>query len=298
MQLYRFIVGTVASLFACVAMASEPINIVTNVPPGGLSEKISLMLQNSLEAAGFKTNLVRFDNCKSLENWVKQNPKKPAIFDWPLVNQALSITEPNNPAACNIPLSRDTLVTVSFQTQFQLCSMATPGNAMARWRAGTGRMGITGTPAIHKTMAEQIVADLSPDTKIVVYKSNPALIQAVASGEVAFAGQFSNAGAITSAGAKCFFTLGDREKAKKIGSTSVDDIKPNSSVAGMGYLSTVVGYNLDMDKVRPVVVAAIKNNEDLKKHFSAGADPKGLVIGQTPDQQWKDVENYLNRFRK
>jgi hypothetical protein len=298
MQLCRFIVGTVTSLFACVAMASEPINIVTSTPPGGLSEKINLMLQSNLEAAGYRTNLVRFDNCKSLENWVKQNPKKPAVFEWPLVNQALSITEPNNPVACNIPLSRETIVSTIFQTQFQLCSMATPGNAMARWRAGTGRMGVTATPGIHKAMAEQIVADLSPDTKIVMYKGNPALIQALASGEVAFAGQFSNAGAVTSAGAKCFFTLGDREKAKKIGSTSVEDIKPNSAVAGMGYLSTVVGFNVDLDKVRPVVVEAVKNDKDLKKHFAAGADPKGVIIGQTPDQQWRDVENYLNRFKK
>lgn len=298
MRFSRFIIATLAAVFASAAMASEPVNIIISTPPGGLSEKINLMLQSNLEAAGYKTNLVRFDNCKSLENWVKQNPKKPAVFEWPLANQALSVTEPNNPAACAIPLNRDSLVTTTFQTQFQLCSMATPANAMARFRAGSGRMGVTATPGIHKTMAEQIVAELSPDTKIVMYKGNPALIQALASGEVAFAGQFSNAGAVVSAGAKCFLTLGDREKAKKIGSTSVEDIKPNSSVAGMGYLSTVIGYNIDQGKIRPVVVKGINNDEDLKKHFAAGADPKGLVIGQTADQQWREVENYLNRFKK
>ena len=298
MKLYRLVSGTVLSLLSCAVLASEPVNIVTSFPPGGFSEKVSQMLESSLQAAGYKTNMVRFDNCKSAENWVKQNSKKPAVFDWPLVNQALSISEPNNPTACSVPLSQESVVTISFRTQFQLCAMTSVENAMARFRAGTGRMGVTATPGIHKAMAEQIVSDLSPDTKIVMYKGNAALVQALTSREIEFAGQFSNASSATAAGAKCFLTLGDRAKAAKLGSTSVDDIKKNSSVAGVGYLGTIIGYNIDTNKVRPVIVKAIKENEDFKKHFAAGADPAGLVIGQTPEQQWREVEAYLNGFKK
>jgi hypothetical protein len=298
MKLYRFILGSVVVLLSCAALASEPVNIVTSFPPGGFSEKVNQILESSLQAAGYKTNMVRFDNCKSAENWVKQNPKKPAVFDWPLVNQALSITEPSNPAACAVPLNQESVVTLAFRTQFQLCAMISPENAMARFRAGTGRMGVTATPGIHKAMAEQIVADLGPDTKIVMYKGNPALIQALASREIEFAGQFSNASSATAAGAKCFLTLGDQSKAAKLGSTSVDAIKKNSSVAGMGYLTTIVGYNIDPAKVRPVIIKAIKENNDFKKHFATGADPAGLVIGQTPEQQWREVEVYLNRYKK
>jgi hypothetical protein len=298
MKLFRFVAGVVIGLGSCAVLASEPVNIVTSFPPGGLSEKVNMMLEGSLQAAGYKTNMVRFDNCKSAENWIKQNPKKPVVFDWPLVNQALSISEPKNPTACSVPLNQESVVTIAFRTQFQVCAMNSPENAMARWRAGTGRLGITATPGIHKAMAEQIVAELAPDTKIIMYKGNPALVQALASREIEFAGQFSNASSVMSAGAKCFLTLGDRSKAAKLGSVSVDDIKKNSSVAGQGYLTAIVGYNIDVNKIRPVVVKGIKDSDDFKKHFATGADPGGLVIGQNPEQQWREVESYLNKFKK
>jgi predicted dehydrogenase len=73
-----FLTGLLSAM-AMTAMAQEPINIIVSLPPGGLSERINLAFKDELEKNGYKTNLVRFDNCKGLENWVKANtePRTP-----------------------------------------------------------------------------------------------------------------------------------------------------------------------------------------------------------------------------
>ena len=292
------------SLFVALAMiagatqAQQAVNIIHSLPPGGLHERTNNPIQVGLEAAGIKTNTVRFDNCKGLENWIKNNPNKPAVFDYLLVNQALSQLEPNHPGACNLPLSAQSVLAIVFETQFQVCSFAAAGNARDLWLTGRGKMGITASPDLNGIMAERIVADVNPNIKVIRYKGNATLIQALTSREVDFVGVFSNASSVVAAGGQCFFTTANAEKAAKFQQISIDSVKKNSSVAGVGYMSTIVGYNVDIAKLRPIVVNAIKTNKDLGTVFANGGDQRGVVIGQTPEQQFREVENWLNRYRK
>lgn len=296
MKLVKFLLGTVMSL--AVLSAHSQINIVNSLPAGGMSDKIHLAAQDALENAGYKTNLVRFDNCKGLETWIKNNPTKPAIFDYLLPNQLLYLTDPGHPAGCNIPLSRDSIVSIGYQSQTQICSLLPAAEAMELFRSGKGKVGVVAAPEIFESFIGKIVNELAPNTKVVRYKGNAALIQAMSSRDVEFVTQVGNASSAAAAGAQCFLTMGDRAKAAKLKSTSVDDIKSNSSVRNLGQMTVLVGYNIDMDKIRPIIVNLIKTMPDMKKQVEAGAELGGVAVGQTADQQWQEVSNYLNKYKK
>lgn len=298
MKIGKFISAVVLALVAGTVVAQEAVTVIHSLPPGGLHERTNNAVQAGLEAAGVKINVVRFDNCKGLENWVKNNPTKPVVFDYLLVNQALHQLDPNHPGACNLPLSARSVLAITFQTQFQVCSFAAAGNARDLWLSGRGKLGITASPDLNGILADRIAADVNPDIKVVRYKGNAALIQALTSREVDFVGQFSNASAVIAAGGQCFFTTADAGKAAKFKQISIDSVKKNSSVAGAGYMGTIVGYNVDVDRLRPVVANTIKTNKDLGTVFAGGGDQRGVVVGQTPEQQFREVESWLSRFRK
>ena len=298
MKLGKFISAVVLALVAGTAVAQEAVTMIHSLPPGGLHERTNNAVQAGLEAVGVKINVVRFDNCKGLENWVKNNPTKPVVFDYLLVNQALHQLDPTHPGACNLPLSARSVLAITFQTQFQVCSFAAAGNARDLWLSGRGKLGITASPDLNGIIADRIAADVNPDIKIVRYKGNAALIQALTSREVDFVGQFSNASAVIAAGGQCFFTTADAGKASKFKQISIDSVKKNSSVTGAGYMGTIVGYNVDVDRLRPVVANTIKTNKDLGTVFAGGGDQRGVVVGQTPEQQFQEVESWLSRFRK
>jgi hypothetical protein len=283
---------------ASVAMAQETVNIIHSLPPGGLHERTNNAVQAGLELAGIKTSLVRFTNCKGLEKWVKDNPTKPVVFDYLLVNQALGQVQPEHPGACNLPLDSKSVIAITFQTQFQACSLAAAGNARDLWLSGRGKLGVTASPDLNGIMAERIIADVNPNTKIVRYKGNAALIQALTSREIDFAGQFSNASGVISAGGQCFFTTADIAKAEKFGQISIDSVKKNSTASGFGYMGVIVGYNVDVEKLRPVVANTIRTNKDLGTVFANGGEQRGIVAGKTAEEQYQEVQSWLSRFRK
>lgn len=282
---------------AGIAVAQE-ITIIHSLPSGGLHERTNNAVQAGLESAGIKTNVVRFDNCKGLENWVKNNPGRPAVFDYLLVNQALNQLDPSHPGGCNIPLSVQSVLAITFETQFQACSFAAAGNARDLWLSGRGKLGVTASPDLNGIMAERIVKDINPNIKVIRYKGNAALIQALTSREVDFVGQFSNASSIVAAGGQCFFTTAGAEKAARFQQISIDNVKKNSPVAGIGYMGVIVGYNVDVNQLRPIIANTIKTNKDLGTVFANGGDQRGIVIGQTPEQQYREVMSWLSRFTK
>jgi len=298
MKIIKLLSGLAAALIVTVAHAQAPINVIITTPPGGLSEKINLMIQTALEGAGYKTNLIRYDNCKGAEIWLKNNPDKPAVFEYLFANQAMYVHNPDHLGVCNLQLSANSTISTIYRSQFQACSLLPREEALGLWKSGRGKLGITATPDLNGVMAERIVADVASNTRVIRYKGNPALLQALTSREIDFVGQFSNVSAALAAGAQCFFTTGDRAKAAQLKSTSVDDVRPNSAVKNLGYMAGIVGFNVDIAKLRPVIVDAIKTNLDLKKHVESGVDFSGVVAGQTPDQQWREIDAYINKFKK
>jgi hypothetical protein len=298
MKIIKLLSGLATVLIVTVSQAQTPINVIVTTPPGGLAEKMNLMAQNALEGAGYKTNLIRYDNCKGAENWLKNNPGKPAVFDYLFVNQAMYVYDPDHPGGCNLPLIANNIISTVFRSQFQTCSILPREEALRLWKSGQGKLGITATPDLNGVMADRIVGDVTPNTRVIRYKGNPALLQAMTSREIDFVGVFSNAGSAVAAGAQCFFTLGDRTKASKFNLTSVDDVKPNSVVKNLGYMSGIVGFNVDTAKLRPVIINAIKTDPELQKQVEAGLDFSGVVVGQTMDQQWQEIDAYIKKFKK
>jgi hypothetical protein len=298
MKIIKLLSGLAAALIISVAQAQTPVNVIITTAPGGLSEKINLMVQTALDSAGYKTNLIRYDNCKGAETWLKNNPDKPAVFEYLVAHQAMYVHNPDHPGVCNLPLSANSTISTVYRSQFQACSLLPREEALALWKSGKGKLGITATPDFNGVMADRIVADVASSTRVIRYKGNPALLQAMSSREIDFVGVFSNSSSAVAAGAQCFLTTGDRAKAAQIKSTSIDDIKPNSAIKNLGYLTVVVGFNVDMAKVRPVIVNAIKTDPELQKQIAAGADFSGVVVGQTVDQQWQEIDAYINKFKK
>jgi hypothetical protein len=298
MKSFKLFLTGLLSVMAMTVMAQEPINVIVSLPPGGLTERINLAFKDELEKNGYKTNLVRFDNCKGLENWVKANPNKPAVFEWILGTQALAMIDPGHPGACTVSLTEKTVLTINHQTQFQACSLKSAGDAKHLWMSGRGKLGITAAPDINGPIAEQIVADVNKNIQVIKYKGNPALVQALISKEVDFVGQFSNTAPVVQAGGTCFFTTAGIGKAARNSQISIDDFRKNSAVAGAGYMSVAVGLNVDTDKIRPIITNVIDKNPVFVQHFAGGADKRGVPAGATPAQQFKQVEDYFKYFKK
>jgi len=298
MKALKLFLTGLLSVMAMTVMAQEPINVIVSLPPGGLTDRINLAFKDELEKNGYKTNLVRFDNCKGLENWIKSNSDKPAVFEYLLGNQALGMIEPGHPGACTVPLTEKTVLVITYQSQFQACSMKPVRDAMDQWKSGKGKLGITAAPDINGSIAEQIVADVNKNIQVVKYKGNPALMQALISKEVDFVGQFSNAASVVQAGGTCFFTTAGIGKAARNNQISIDDFRKNSSVAGAGYMGVAVGLNVDTDKIRPIITNVIDKNPVFVQHFATGADKRGVPAGATPAQQFKLVEDYFKSFKK
>jgi hypothetical protein len=290
--------STAMSTAVAQAVPQEPINIILSLPPGGLNERINVAVKEELEKNGYKTNLVRFDNCKGLENWVKANPNRPAVFEWVLGTSALAMIDPGHPGGCNVPLTEKTVLTINHQTQFQACSMKPVREAIQQWNNGTGKLGITAAPYINNTIAEQIAANVNKNIQVVNYKGNPALVQAMISKEIDFVGQFANASSVTQAGATCFFTTAGIGKAARNNQISIDDLRKNSPVAGFGYMSVSVGLNVDADKIRPIITNVIDKSPLFVQHFATGADKRGIPAGTTAAQQFELVEGYFKYFKK
>jgi tripartite-type tricarboxylate transporter receptor subunit TctC len=295
----KMIAAVAVSLSITSAFAQpEPINVIVSLPPGGLTDKINLAMKDGLEKAGYKTNLVRFDNCKGMENWLKANPGKPAVAEYLLANQALHIVDPQHPSACNITLTKESVIVTNHQTQFQACSLRPVREAVELWKSGKAKIGITAAPAINGPLTERIVKDVNPNIQIVRYNGAPAQIQAMVSREVDFVGVFQNASSVTAAGGQCFFTTAGIGKAARNNQISIDDVKPNSMSAGIGGLSVLVGYNVDVAKIRPIASKVVNTHPDFRSHFAGGADMVGIPAGRSAEQQFALVEKYLDYFRK
>jgi hypothetical protein len=298
MKLHQILSALFFGVVTSVSLAQETISIVHTLPPGGLHERTNNAVQAGLESAGIKVEKVRFDNCKALENYVKNNPTKPVVFDYLLTNQALHQIDPTHPSGCNLPMDAKSVLVITFKTQFQACSLGSAGNARDLWLSGKGKLGVTANPALNGPMAQRIVNDINPNIKVITYKANPALLQAMVSREIDFVGVFSNASSVIAAGGQCFFTTANQEKADKFQQISIDAVKKNSTMSDIGYLSVIIGYNVDVNRIRPIIVETIKTNKDLSTVFANGGDQIGIVKGQTPEQQFREVESWLSRFRK
>lgn len=298
MKAHQILSAIFFSTLASVSIAQESIAIVHTLPPGGLHERTNNAVQAGLESAGIKVEKVRFDNCKGLENYVKNNPAKPVVFDYLLTNQALHQIDPAHPGGCNLPMDAKSVLAITFKTQFQACSLGSAGNAKDLWLSGKGKLGVTASPALNGPMAQRIVNDINPNIKVITYKGNPALLQAMVSREIDFVGVFSNASSVVAAGGQCFFTTANQDKANKFQQISIDAVKKNSTVSDIGYLSVIMGYNVDVNRIRPILIETIRTNKDLSTVFANGGDQIGVVKGQTPEQQFREVESWLSRFRK
>jgi hypothetical protein len=63
-------------------------------------------------------------------------------------------------------------------------------------------------------------------------------------------------------------------------------------------MGAIVGYNVDVNKLRSIIVNTIKTNKDLGTVFANGGDQRGVVVGQTPEQQFREVETWLGQYKK
>ena len=73
---------------------------------------------------------------------------------------------------------------------------------------------------------------------------------------------------------------------------------PSSIWSRYGSSQGYVGYNIDVNEFRAMALEASKTDERFLQQYKLGAAKKGVLAGESPEQQWTWIQNYINNFRK
>jgi hypothetical protein len=84
--------------------------------------------------------------------------------------------------------------------------------------------------------------------------------------------------------------------AEKMGWKSIADLDPKNPWIGSGQMYVYLAFNTDPNTIAKETVELIKTNPVLIEYNKTNSYPTGIAAGQTKDQQWKTIQNHINRY--
>jgi hypothetical protein len=287
-------------LFLCVLtstlMAQEKrVNLLHSSNPGGIIDATNRALQENLERQGYSVEVVRTTSCRAASNWIKNNPGKPVVMAVQTEEMAYYRMSPTADDACDLELTKERLLAISYQNYYIACSMLPPDQALKKFQAGNHRVGVTYYAATNHVVAQQWLKDLNiPSSRVVRFQDNPKLVQALVSGDVDFTFQ-TNALATIKAGGQCFLTSSN---VKDSGHTPLSALDPKNRWINGGHMYVYVGINIDKPAMTKVAVDTVKTHQLIADLVKTNGYSPGLAAGETEQQQWDRVHLHLSRYFK
>lgn len=284
-----------SSLTLSTVSASETINVLSWGRPGGNTEGVNRAIAKEIEKAGYKINFEFVEGCRGIQKWIEKNPGKPAVFDLAVHQDLTRIKYPSSGQACDVGLKKEDVLSISAKNSLNFCSMQK--DEIVAWRTFSSgnevKIGYNRLDAVFGDMVEGTAKAVNAKSKFVEIKGSPALTQALISGDVdmVITGNPAN---VIKAGATCFLQT-DLTK-RKTTRFKYNEVLSNSPWQNAGHMNVWVGKNLPGD-FRQFAIDAANNSEHVARSVKLGAERSGVAVGQSVEQQWTEINNYLKMFK-
>jgi hypothetical protein len=292
------IIVSIMTLMVWPAQAAKELYVIEFTPPGGNYNRMNLALSAQAAKRGYDIKEVRVNRCKGIENWRRANPNKPAIhaFDW--LEDAARIVEPDNPASCDLELTKDRVITVNHVFNVHFCSMSKDKarSADSLFNNHNLKVGYVKTNAASEMGFTSTISMVNTKARQIPFKGAADQSQALLSGDIDI-GIAQIPINFESIGATCFAQTNFNGIVDP-GSIDLSKKFPSSIWSRYGSSQGYVGYNIDVNEFRAMALEASKTDERFLQQYKLGAAKKGVLAGESPEQQWTWIQNYINNFRK
>lgn len=243
----------------------------------------------TLNDKGMKTEVLGFNDCNGVSNWLKKNPEKQAISMVFSDLVLLNMIEPDNAAACDIPVNNDTLVGIAGKWNHFICGKE--GTTLETLLQDTPKkIGSWNSPVQMKIVQEQMEDIGVKNFSLVGYASGRVQLQSFVSGDTDYV--ILSSEQLIPTGASCFATSGNAEFAQATNRTSYSTINENVRHKESGLWPLILGFNIDMEKVRPLFASGALKNEQLTA-LTANLMP----VNDSIEEQVKDLNTRAENLK-
>ena len=285
--LLLFLTSTIAS--------AETVWVLHSAKPGGNSGKMNYALAGELEKNGHQTKHEFVNGCRGIQQWLVNNPKAPAVFDFQVVEDITKDVDPSNDQACDVGFNKNSVLAISVKASLKFCAMT--DTAINQWlnEKAPVKIGYHRVVPGSQIMAEGVAKEINPNSRFVHIKGGAQLAQALVSGDIDI-GAVSYSANLEQAGAKCYVET-DLVSAKNT-PYKIKQLNPTTKWKDAGQISVWVGHNVPMAEFRKYAITVVNTHPDILKNIKLGAERDGVAVGKTVDQQWTILSLYKNQFRK
>lgn len=276
---------------------ADEINVLRSTPPGGseglyADSVVEILNKNQLQA-----NLVGFNNCKEAANWIEKNPRKPWIMMTHSDPLLLNLADPHDPASCNVPLTKDTLITVVGKTNYSICSRKDSGLGLEQLLSMPNpRIGIFNTKILRTTLTRQLNEIGVKNARVVAFSSGKDNFRAFAAGDTDFI-VIGAQNIIDQVGAQCFLTTALPGNAPQ-GRVSMSTLNPKVSYANSGITTVAVGNHIDRATIRELFVDAYADRNSMLYKSTSTLTPHGIFAKESLTTQLNTIDTIVRDIRK
>lgn len=287
---------SVMLLVTLPALAAKEITIVRPSAPGGSAEQWSIPLKSALEKKGYAVDYKGFNSCREAVSWIKNNPKKPMIWHYNL-DQYVSVMSgdqfKNLDSFCDLPASRENLITLTTMHYYQVCLIPKDKNQTFEDLVANRdlKVGFYNHP-INAIAVQGMLKDLGlSHAKPVGFPGGKFILQAQVSGDVE-AAVWSNNKTVATVGGKCVTTTSSKDSSV----TSLKKVNSTSRWIDTGMISYYGGQNFDRKQLTSDLLDIFAKDEAFGKLFE-GYDRAGVAAGESEKTQWERVLKYVKNFK-
>ena len=269
----KILVSFLTVFLFLTAAKAESFDVVLNGSPGGTYHQRTTLLVEALKSAGHQVEIVEYNKWQVAAKYI-QETKKPSIMVWSTTSAL----------AGNLVHTKKNFVAIEYISPMFLCATK-DGQNKKEIKVGYLK-GIDPTFYVNWLKKQGKVA------KVLPYENSGSMLQAMLGGDLDYKIQEQSKSKqyMSKEEGTCIFNSSDKEV---IGVPSVTKF---GTKVGPIAIRTIVGYNIDADKMRDIVLPAIRKSSEFsewhqKNEFvvldNANTRAQELKLAQKSEQYFK-----------
>lgn len=299
----NFFAGIITAMTLTASFASE-LTVMRIGAPGANSDFYASVIGSRLQEKGWKIKPVSFLDCKGAEKWVKDNPREPVIYVTWADDFVLPSIDPNHPRSCaGLTLDSKSLVTPIVKSYHMICSK-NPATVQTFLQHKNAKIGSWNHP-VQTRIVRDVLKDLDlQQMRLISFARGADMLQALVAGDIDYM-VVSSENLVRNIGGQCFLTTAPKAQAAKMSDfrsnqpqTSIESLVSQPTWTGTGLIPLYVAYNVDIDRLRRDVVDILSTSTEFQNIWSNSTVRSGVMTGVTPDQQWKEFNDFLTQMKK
>jgi hypothetical protein len=277
-----------------LAIAQPSVTVLRLSAPGAGNAAWTEAMVQTLNENGYATTVVGFKSCQEGAKWLKDNPKEPVVamnFSDPVL---LNMVEPSNPAACDFPINKESLVAVSGKWFHFICGHTDKGGDIQSLIDSKGaKIGSWNSPVQMQITKDQMTDIGVKNFKVVSYAAGKDMMQAFVSGDIDYIILSTENFAAGLPNASCFATSAEPKYAALMHRTSYSEINKNVRHQNSGLWPVIVSYNTDIDSLRKMFAPSGKHGpllDSLMKPY--------IQVTAPIDEQLRDLNTRAQEIKQ